>query len=272
MKVGSKPAHTRPSPSQVVRSAPSIPSVVWSGGALLVGLSVAFGPAVASLNRALPAQAPSLDQVLRQSFATKYEMALALASQTQAPLAATSYTVRAGDTLESIARAHGVTPVAIVRATPAPLDFLRPGQSLTIPIISEQGPDQTPQHPAPARTLVWPVTGPILPTTRSGERPERSSLDIAAPPGTAVVAAQAGTVITAGRKYNGYGNMVDILHSDGTVTRYAHASRLLVQAGQQVAQGDPILEVGCSGQCSQPHVRFEVRMRGEAQDPLQYLP
>jgi murein DD-endopeptidase MepM/ murein hydrolase activator NlpD len=86
------------------------------------------------------------------------------------------------------------------------------------------------------------------------------------------MAAQDGTVILAGKKYNGYGNMVDILHKDGTVTRYAHGLRILVKAGQTVQQGEAIMYVGTSGLTRTPHVRFEVMARGEVLDPLKFLP
>jgi len=96
-------------------------------------------------------------------------------------------------------------------------------------------------------------------------------LDIDGNMGQTVFAARSGTVITAGPKYSGYGNMVDILHEDGVVTRYGHATRVLVRVGQQVAQGEPIMTLGCTGRCSGPHVHFEVRIGGHAVNPLPYL-
>jgi len=197
-----------------------------------------------------PILTSSLTDVLQQSYTTKYQMALVLASQPTA--SAQAYTVQAGDTLQSIAQQHGLSPRAIVQASPEPIDFLKPGQTLALP--KREG-------------FIWPIVGPTMPAAT-----QRTSLDLVAPMGTEVVAAQAGTVITAGQKYNGYGNMVEIRHNDGIVTRYAHGSRILVQAGQRVTQGEPVLSVGCSGQCSRAHVRFEVRVKGRTVDPLTFLP
>jgi len=226
------------------------PPLAWWGLTLSTALIAAFA-ALPTVNQAPPAPT-SLDQALQQSFTVKYQMALALASQPAPAQPTTPYTVKLGDTLQSIAADYGVSPVAIVQATPGPVDFLQPGQTLSIPHRS---------------TFVWPLTGPTLPVPLP-----RTSLDLVASLGTKVVAAQAGTVITAGRKYNGYGNMVEILHDKGMVTRYAHGAQVLVQAGTQVAQGQPILKVGCSGRCSRAHVRFEVRVKGQLIDPLSVLP
>jgi murein DD-endopeptidase MepM/ murein hydrolase activator NlpD len=117
----------------------------------------------------------------------------------------------------------------------------------------------------------WPVRGAIL--SPFGPRGGRihPGLDIDGNPGDPVGASRAGMVIVAGPKYSGYGNMVDILHEDGVVTRYAHATRVLVRVGQQVQQGEPIMTVGCTGRCSGPHVHFEVRIGGHVTNPLPYL-
>ncbi len=114
---------------------------------------------------------------------------------------------------------------------------------------------------------IWPVVGSILPSAI-----DRNSLDINAPIGTVVVAAQSGTVITAGEKYNGYGQMVEVSHPDGAITRYAHGSQIFVQQGQAVKQGQAIMSVGASGLASNPHVRFEILVAGQSIDPLTVLP
>ncbi|WP_287129109.1 M23 family metallopeptidase [Candidatus Cyanaurora vandensis] len=121
------------------------------------------------------------------------------------------------------------------------------------------------------RGYMWPVPGAIL--SPFGPRGGRAhlGLDLDGNRGDRVVAARAGMVITAGAKYSGYGNMVDILHEDGMVTRYAHATRVLVQVGQQVAQGQTVMTLGCTGRCSGPHVHFEIRQGGRAVNPTPYL-
>jgi murein DD-endopeptidase MepM/ murein hydrolase activator NlpD len=75
-------------------------------------------------------------------------------------------------------------------------------------------------------------------------------------------AAAPGVVVTAGWSSGGYGNLVDVQHADGSLTRYAHNSRVLVQVGQMVAQGQEISEMGSSGFSTGPHCHFEVHPRG----------
>lgn len=118
--------------------------------------------------------------------------------------------------------------------------------------------------------LIWPVTGPI--TSPFGPRWGRLHLgiDIAAPGGTPLRAAAAGTVITAGWM-GGYGNLVVLDHGGGLATAYAHQSAVAVGAGQRVVQGETVGYVGCTGTCTGDHVHFEVRVNGAPVDPLGYL-
>lgn len=88
-----------------------------------------------------------------------------------------------------------------------------------------------------------------------------NAVDLAAPAGTAILAAAGGDVIIArtGGWNGGYGNYVVIRHPNGTQTLYAHASRINVSAGDTVKQGDVIAAVGTSGKSTGPHVHFEIR-------------
>ena len=95
-------------------------------------------------------------------------------------------------------------------------------------------------------------------------------IDIAAPIGTPIWAAAAGTVIYAGW-LSGYGSLVLVDHGNGLATAYAHASAILVVLGQQVSQGETIALVGSTGHSTGPHLHFEVRINGVAVDPLLYL-
>jgi murein DD-endopeptidase MepM/ murein hydrolase activator NlpD len=120
---------------------------------------------------------------------------------------------------------------------------------------------------------IWPTRG-IL-TSGYGWRWGRMhrGLDVAAPTGTPIVAAAAGVVVTAGWNSGGYGNLVDIRHPDGSLTRYAHNSRLLVRSGQQVRQGQLISEMGSTGFSTGPHLHFEIHPSGRsAINPISFLP
>ena len=131
--------------------------------------------------------------------------------------------------------------------------------------------------PMGAGGRVWPVAAPV--TSGFGMRVHpltgtprvHAGIDFGAPTGTPIRAAAPGTVVVAG-VMGGYGNTVDIRHSDGTTTRYAHQSRLLVRSGQQVAAGQVIGLVGSTGASTGPHLHFEVRTPAGPVDPHTWLP
>jgi murein DD-endopeptidase MepM/ murein hydrolase activator NlpD len=96
-------------------------------------------------------------------------------------------------------------------------------------------------------------------------------IDIAAPAGTPVRAADDGVVLYSGR-LRGYGNVVILQHSGGYVTVYGHNERNLVREGDRVARGQDIAELGATGRASGPNLHFEIRYENQAQNPLAYLP
>ncbi len=106
---------------------------------------------------------------------------------------------------------------------------------------------------------------PILHISRPHE-----GLDITAPTGTPIEAPGAGTVTNA-RWESGYGQTVTVDHGYGIVTKYAHASKLLVRRGQRVKRGDRIALVGNSGLATGPHLHYEVHVNGRPVDPLRYV-
>jgi murein DD-endopeptidase MepM/ murein hydrolase activator NlpD len=128
------------------------------------------------------------------------------------------------------------------------------------------GPTSTPSSAG----LIWPVNGPV--TSPFGWRWGRmhQGIDIGVGMGTPIKAAAAGTIIYCGWE-SGYGNLVVIDHGGNLATAYGHQSAIAVACGQQVAQGDVIGYVGCTGHCTGPHLHFEVRISGEPVDPLGYL-
>lgn len=123
---------------------------------------------------------------------------------------------------------------------------------------------------APAGGLAWPVSGPV--TSGFGQRWGRmhEGIDIGVPTGTPVAASAAGTVLVAGWM-GGYGNLVVIDHGNGLATAYGHNSSLSVAVGQTVAKGQTIALAGSTGHSFGPHVHFEVRVNGNAVNPLAYL-
>lgn len=141
------------------------------------------------------------------------------------------------------------------------------------PARSNPGPvgDLTP--PALAGRFAWPLKGRII----GGFGPRESGLhndglNIAAPIGTAIRAAENGVVVYAGNELRGFGNLLLIKHADGWVTAYAHAETLKVGRGDQVRRGDVIATVGDSGNVGEPQLHFEIRKGQQAVDPRKQLP
>ena len=95
-------------------------------------------------------------------------------------------------------------------------------------------------------------------------------IDFAAPQGTTVVSAGAGTVSFVGQ-ISGYGNVVEVTHDGGIITRYGHLSAFLVKEGDPVSTGSAIARVGSTGRSTGPHLHFEVRRSDNAVDPARYL-
>lgn len=124
-----------------------------------------------------------------------------------------------------------------------------------------------------SKGFIWPSKGAF--TSGYGWRWGRMhrGIDIAAPIGTPVVAADDGTVTYAQWNDGGYGYLVEITHPNGSVTLYAHNDRILVREGQQVTQGQQISEMGTTGFSTGPHLHFEIHPSGKgAVDPMAFLP
>lgn len=126
--------------------------------------------------------------------------------------------------------------------------------------------------------LAWPVPGYTRITSKYGMRTHpitgvyklHTGVDIGAPMGANFIAANDGIVTKA--SYNSaYGNMVIIDHGGGVSTLYAHGSEILVEVGQTVKRGDPVLKVGSTGYSTGAHAHFEVRLNGIVTDPMPYI-
>lgn len=122
--------------------------------------------------------------------------------------------------------------------------------------------------------MLWPVPSGRFwrgfgPVERGPKRRKRHrGIDIGAPKGTPIVAAKAGLVAYADNGVRGYGNMLVVVHPDGTVANYAHCSAIYVFPGQRVARGQRVADVGHTGIARGSHLHFEYRRRGRPRDPL----
>ena len=126
---------------------------------------------------------------------------------------------------------------------------------------------------------IWPSKGVI--TSPFGSRVDpvtgaigafHEGVDIADDYGTPIVATAAGVVTFAGYTEGGYGNLVEIDHGNGFVTRYGHNSAVLVTVGMSVKQGQTIALMGSTGKSTGAHVHYEVRLNGSPTDPMIFLP
>lgn len=142
-------------------------------------------------------------------------------------------------------------------------------------IADAQAKGQLPQR---ALSMAWPISGywissyygnRIHPTL--GYPRFHGGIDYAADYGKPIKAMESGTVIVAG--YDpGYGNYIIIDHGGGVSTLYGHSNKLLVKKGDTVVKGQTIALIGSTGVSNGPHLHFEVRVNGQTQDPLKWLP
>ena len=137
-----------------------------------------------------------------------------------------------------------------------------------------ESPSQAPtEGPAPAPRgsgkFLWPVNGKVISPfgTKEGGL-HNDGINIAAPLGTPVRAAENGVVVYAGNELRGFGNLLLIRHADGWVSAYAHCDAFLVKRGDQVKRGQVVARVGQTGAVSAPQLHFELRKGAQAVDPM----
>ena len=120
---------------------------------------------------------------------------------------------------------------------------------------------------------IWPTTGVVSSPygLRWGGTDFHPGMDIANDMGTPIVATADGVVEYAGWNSGGYGNMVDIDHGNGIMTRYGHASQVVVSTGQHVKRGQLIAYMGSTGFSTGPHCHYEVHVNGNRVNPISYL-
>ena len=134
-------------------------------------------------------------------------------------------------------------------------------------------PARVPKPPARGgKGFLWPVEGKLV--SRFGVKQKglhNDGINIAAPRGTPVVAAENGIVAYAGNELRGFGNLLLVKHSGGWLTAYAHNERLLVKRGERVRKGQRIANVGSTGTVSTPQLHFELRKGRRAVNPRKHL-
>jgi murein DD-endopeptidase MepM/ murein hydrolase activator NlpD len=161
-----------------------------------------------------------------------------------------------------------VNPAGIQLMVPAPRSNVIPASvQPRVATGSSYGSEQI------AANFVWPTRGTL--SSNYGRRWGRmhQGIDIAGPIGTPVVAAADGVVVSSSYQGGGYGKVIDVQHSDGSMTRYGHNNRLIASAGQAVKQGQHIADMGNTGRSTGPHLHFEIHPGGgSAVNPLAYLP
>jgi murein DD-endopeptidase MepM/ murein hydrolase activator NlpD len=193
-----------------------------------------------------------------------YEASLAAERQAQAAL-----TTRIADfeaEVDSLA-AEDARLTALLRTQASQAPVVPAGQAPAPNAIDTPAGPVNP--PASGSGLIWPTSGVV--TSEFGQRWGRlhAGLDIAAATGTPIYAAQSGTVI--GGCGSGYGNCILIDHGGGLVTLYGHMTSVFVSGGS-VSRGQNVGTMGCTGSCTGPHLHFETRVNGSAQNPRNYLP
>jgi len=229
-------------------------------------------------------------------------------SATQASNDNGSYLVKPGDTLYSIARAHGVSVDALASwnqvTDPGQLQVgqilvvTRPSASTAVKPAPATTPPPSPTQPAPPERAATPVVQtapsiapkpapepiPVSPDAKAIQWSWPASgriiqtfdatskgIDISGAAGDPVRAAADGKVMYSGNGVRGLGNLLIINHQNSFITAYAHNRTLLVKTGQEVKGGTQIAEIGQTDTTS-PRLHFEVRRQGTPVNPLQYLP
>lgn len=153
------------------------------------------------------------------------------------------------------------TPSPVATRPPAEPAPPRPATTIAIP------------PPRAASGFIWPVEGRLLSSFGAKDNGlHNDGINIAAPRGAPVLAADNGVVAYAGQEIRGFGNLLLIKHDGGLITAYAHTDTLLVKRGDTVTRGQVIGKVGTTGGVETPQLHFEVRQGTRAVDPKLYLP
>jgi murein DD-endopeptidase MepM/ murein hydrolase activator NlpD len=279
------PPATSAAAGDMVQFPPAEPAPpVPAAGSVKVATEALSAPSGASTTPATQASEPTASQsatapppvLLQPTKPTSKSTSTAPASSSEpaASAAATGTDVPAAtapaatSTSNTLASNTAGAPSAAAPSTAAPTTG---GATPLVP------PPQAPAEvaaPAPRGSgkFLWPVNGKVVSVfgLKDGGQ-HNDGINIAAPLGTPVRAAENGVVVYAGNELRGFGNLLLIRHADGWVSAYAHCDALLVKRGDQVKRGQVIARVGQTGAVSSPQLHFELRKSGQAVDPTAEL-
>ncbi|MBV8133632.1 MAG: M23 family metallopeptidase [Alphaproteobacteria bacterium] len=167
-------------------------------------------------------------------------------------------------------------------AAPAPSLVAEPPHPDVKPAAAPLAPAAMPEPPAASSvppstaaesgTFLWPVRGRVLAGYGPGrDGTHNDGINIAAPRGAAVEAADGGVVAYVGNELRGYGNLILVKHPNGWISAYAHCDSILVKRGDKVVRGQTIARVGSTGSVAEPQLHFELRHGSRAVDPREFL-
>ena len=201
------------------------------------------------------------------------------------------YIVKKGDNLGLIAKRHRLSVKKVIALNRLRSPYvIHPGQKLYLPphtysrraaTSSVSGNSQhipaarTQPKPPPKRSgsyFQWPAKGKIIRKFGAyGKGLTNDGINILAPAGTPIVAAEHGVVVYAGDAIEAFGNLILIQHADGWVTAYGHSQHIFVKTGDQVKKGQKIASIGQTGNVNRPQLHFEIRNKKQALNPLKFL-
>lgn len=211
------------------------------------------------------------------SISRKYDMSVSALSRMNA--LQEPYTLHVGQVLKVNNESSGKTTVA----TGSPSKNTSSKKSAKTAAVSKTTKKATSAPVAPRKTVsvprsqskkrfMWPVKGKVISSFGTTQKKKQNDgINIAAPKGTVVKAADSGTVGYAGNQLKGYGNLILIRHNNGWMTAYAHNDKITVKKGQKVKKGQAIATVGRTGNVTTPQLHFEIRYKTKVVDPKKYL-
>ncbi len=194
------------------------------------------------------------------------------------------HTVEKGEDFWNICSTYGVDPqeVAEINNIRNP-SVIKPGRKIFIPgaakVRKVVQSDPEPLEKGPVDRIVieknrffWPVSGEVVSPFGMREGVRHDGIDIKAPEGTPIKAADDGTVVFESPAMRGYGKIIILKHADGFYTVYAHNKENIARQGDKVLKGTVIAHVGKTGNADSYHLHFEVRHGKTVRNPLFFLP